>query len=518
MTLKTARAWAASVLVAWGVAAPAAAQKELSEKVRTAIASSKIGAARVGVSVRDLSTGADVVAIDADAPMKPASNMKLLTSGTALLVLGKDFKFRTELVLVGEAGSERLVIVGSGDPALADPAVLERMEPKVSVDSMISQLAGAVKSAGIKKVTEVVVDDRVFDRQWVHPTWPKDQLDKWYCAPVCGVNFHANVLGVYPSPSQDGAGHTPVILLEPVAPWIEIENKSRTVLTGKNSYWMARQDNAAGANRFTLFGEVKQPAKQPLEITLSDVPKLTGQLFAAELVKQGVEVGPGGFSRDEALRAVRMADEKEVVSGRTIAAVTTHMADVLSRCNTDSHNLYAEALIKRLGREVTGEPGSWTNGSSVVRMTIGQAQLLGPRSAAATVVVDGSGLSKENRVSPATFTRWLDEMQRDKSIGAAFIDSLAAADKGGNLRRRFAGENLACELNAKTGTIDQVRCLSGYLTEPRSGRRIAFSIMVNDVREDLGPEALQCHERIVAAIDRWLSGSGGRANVPESPQ
>jgi D-alanyl-D-alanine carboxypeptidase/D-alanyl-D-alanine-endopeptidase (penicillin-binding protein 4) len=512
---------AAVVCGVLALASPVVAQRELNQRIQAAIASSKVSGAKFSVSVRDLSSGVDLADLDADAPMKPASNMKLLTSGAALLVLGTDFSFRTELVLEGPPGSERLIIVGSGDPALADPTVLDRMTPKVTVESLISQLAGAVKTAGVTRVTEVVVDDRVFDRQWVHPTWPRNQLDKWYCAPVAGVNFHANVLCVYPSPSADGDGRPPQILIQPSASWIEIDNRAKTILSGNNSFWMSRQDRAEGENRFTLFGQVRQPAKQPMEITLADVAKLTGQLIAVDLVRQGVAVGRGEASREAALRAVRMAEMSELFRGRTIAAITTHMPDILSRCNSDSHNLYAEALIKRMGREVTGEPGSWTNGSSVVRMTIGQAQRLGPRDAAATVVVDGSGLSKENRVSARSLTRWLDEMQRDRKIGAAFIESLATPrTSGSNLRRRFEKAGLTCSLNAKTGTIDEVRCLSGYLTDPRTGNRYAFSIMINGLRENMGdgPEALACQDRIVGVIDRWISGAGTRANVTDSPR
>jgi serine-type D-Ala-D-Ala carboxypeptidase/endopeptidase (penicillin-binding protein 4) len=246
------------------------------------------------------------------------------------------------------------------------------------------------------------------------------------------------------------------------------------------------------------------------------VPTVTGQLFAAELVRQGVEVGAGP-GRESALKAVRMIGGAEKYEGRVVGVVRTHMADILSRCNGDSHNLYAEALIKRVGREVTGEPGSWTNGSSVIRMTIGQASKLGPKYASSTVIVDGSGLSKDNRVTPATFTRWLDEMLKDKRIGAVFLESLATADENGNLNRRFQDARLSSRLAAKTGTIAGVRCLSGYLTEPRSGRRLAFSIMMNDINEARGevPEALDCQEKIVSTIDRWLS-AGAQAKVPET--
>src|ERR1043165_95147 len=468
---------AAALLAALGLCSGALAQHELNGRVQSLLTNSKLGSAKVGVSVRDLSTGAELADIDGDVPMMPASNMKLLTTGTALTVLGPDFAFKTELIVDGPPGAERLIFKGSGDPALADPVILERMESKLTVESLLSTLAGAVKKAGITKIGEVIVDDRVFDRQWLHPTWPKDQLEKWYCAPVCGVNFHTNVPSAFPAPSPDGLGRPPSITLEPLAPWLDIENKAKTVDTGKSMGWLGRGAEGSG---FTLYGEVRQPSRQPIEITMADVPTFAGQLIAAELVKQGIIVGKAASpSRDAAIASVRMIEANEQYQGRTVAVVSTHMPDILARCNGDSHNLYAEALIKRVGREVTGEPGSWTNGSSVVRMTIAQSTRLGPRYAASTVIVDGSGLSHENRVAPATFTRWLDEIQRDKKIGPDFMDSLATPEKKGGIRRRFQDAKLSCELAAKTGTIDGVRCLSGYLTEPNSGHRVSFSIMVN---------------------------------------
>lgn len=483
-----------------GASTATLAQKELTPRIQTLLTNTKLNGAKVGVSVRDLDAGVDIADINADLPLMPASNMKLLTSGTALSILGPDFAFRTEFIISGEPGSERLFIKGSGDPALADPVILERMEKKLTVESMLEALAGAVKQAGITKLSEVVVDDRVFDRQWIHPTWPRDQLEKWYCAPVSGLNFHTNVISAFPAPSPEGVGRPPIIVLEPAASWLDIDNKAKTVDTGKNSVWLSRGPEG---NRYTLFGEVRQPSRQPIEISLADVETFTGQVFAAELSRQGVTIGKGG--REGAIQAVRLIEESDKYQGRTVAVVSTHMADILSRCNGDSHNLYAEALIKRVGNAVTGEPGSWTNGSSVVRMTIAQSNKLGPKFAAGTVIVDGSGLSHENRVSPATFTHWLDEMQKDKRIGAEFIDSLATPEKKGGIRRRFQDAKLNCELAAKTGTIDGVRCLSGYLTNPQNGHRISFSVMVNDVRENEIQDALQFQENVVVAIDRWMT-------------
>jgi serine-type D-Ala-D-Ala carboxypeptidase/endopeptidase (penicillin-binding protein 4) len=382
----------------------------------------------------------------------------------------------------------------------------------MSVESLVEALAGSVKKAGITRISEVIADDRIFDRQFVHPGWPKDQLDRWYCAEVSGLNFHTNMLSVFPSPSSAGLGHPPSMLMEPSAPFLDIENKARTGPAGRNSIRLAREGDT---NRFTVLGEVGV-SRTRADSTVHDPSLFAAQVLAAALPGAGVAIGavPGlGDSQTrvsqgqlaDAARAARVAlPEEKFGGGRVVAAVTTRLEDVLQRCNTDSHNLYAEAMIKRIGNAITGEPGSWVNGSSVIRMTL--AQHLGPEAASSAVIADGSGMSREDRVSPRTLARWLDALQKDPSIGEAFVASLATPDKRESLRRRFRDIRLTNALSAKTGTIDGVRCLSGILTDPTDGHRLAFSIMVNDLKEgEQTLQALEFHEAVVAAADRWLT-------------
>jgi serine-type D-Ala-D-Ala carboxypeptidase/endopeptidase (penicillin-binding protein 4) len=481
--------------------------QELNPRIESIINSAKIGQATVGVNIVDLSTGRTLADIRSDQAFIPASNQKLLTSGAALLVLSPDFVFRTEILADGST----LILRGSGDPAFADPSLLARMSPKLSVDALVTTLVAAIAKAGITEVTQIVADDRIFDRDHIHASWPKDQLERWYCAPVSGLNFHTNVVSIFPTRSPDGDGRPPVFTVEPSAPWIDIENKARTVPQGRNSVWLSRDPVG---RRYAMYGEVAMTSRVPIEVTVFDPALLFAQLIAAELPRAGVSVNRvtpldgsrrlSGAELDRVLAAARLADENERLDGRVLAVVTTHVRDILERCNNDSQNLYAEALIKRIGHEVTGEPGSWANGSSVIRMMISQDPDLGPRYAASTVIADGSGMSRENRVAPRTFTKWLARLEREAGFSHLFIESLASPGDG-TLRRRFADAKLKGELRAKSGKISGVRCLSGYLTDPATNRRVAFSIMVNDLKEgDAALQALRLHEDIVVTIDQWL--------------
>ncbi len=486
-----------SAAVVGASARPVLAQDALSDDIRRLVAKAKLGpSTRVGISVREVESGRVLGEMRADEPLTPASNMKLLTSGAALLVLGPDFQFRTELT----QHEDRLVIKGSGDPALADPAVLSEMEPRLSVDDVLGALVKGVQKAGIESASELVIDDRVFDRQWFHPSWPAEQANRGYAAQVSGVNFHANLLLVFPRPGPQGVGSSPALALQPEAPWLRITNRARTVGDGKNSVWITRE---ADANVFTVQGEVRSPLTVGVEVTVNDPATFFGQVLSDQLTKAGVRVGPARTSGGPG--GVRLATEQEQFegAGKILAVVSTPIEEVLHRCNSDSENLYAEAMLKRVGHAVTRESGSWANGRTVMRMVL--SEKLGPDAAASTTISDGSGLSRENLVSPTTFTRWLTLLARNDTTRDAYTNSMAVPGEG-TLRRRFQSTKLANDLYAKSGFINGVRCLSGYLVNKESGRRVAFSVMVNNIEGgNANQAALDLHEDIVEMADKWLT-------------
>ncbi|MFN0134177.1 MAG: D-alanyl-D-alanine carboxypeptidase/D-alanyl-D-alanine-endopeptidase [Phycisphaerales bacterium] len=501
------RATLALCVAAASITPVAFAQTDLNSRLETLISTAKLAEAQIGIHVRDVTRQRDLANLAATRPLLPASNMKLLTTGASLSVLGPNFTFRTDILLDGD----RLILRGSGDPALGDPEVLERSAQKQTVDGLLRSLASSVAGAGIAAVSAIIVDDGIFDRQSVHPTWPVDQLDKSYAAGISGVNFHTNTLWVFPSPTS--TGRPPSLVLQPAASWFEFENRAQTSTSGRQTAWVRRSGES---NSFILSGDVSSAARVPITITMRDPALVTGRLLAISLLSAGVEVGgervePGTtVSRAVAERVgsvVRLSEPGTPITGRTIATVSTHAAEILGRCNKDSENLYAEALLKRLGHEVTGEPGSWTNGCSVVRMTLTEA--LDPEAASTTVISDGSGLSRENRVAPRTLTRWLDHIQADTRYGPAFVASLATPGEG-TLRDRFREKKLGATLRAKSGKIDGVRALSGYLTGP-DGSRLAFSVLINGLKK--GEQELQAKdftEDVVYALDAYLAKRASR--------
>ncbi len=477
-----------SMLVCAAMLAPAALAQSLQRQIELALHSAGLTQGRVGVVVHDPQVGHDIVTINADDLLIPASNMKLLTSGAAVSVLGGDYAFRTELLLDGD----RLILRGSGDPALADHELLKEMD--LDVEDLVRVWVDAAKNSGAT-FREVVIDDRAFDRELFHPSWPADQLNRWYCAQVSGLNFHTNVLSVYARPSKPGS--PPTLTVDPVSPWITINNRGETRSDGSNTMWIARPKLA---NDFTVYGAVRFPLGEPVEVALHDPATYVGDLLADRMSNAGM-----GKPR------VRLAQGDETFdNAKTIAIVRTPIDVVLRRCNVSSHNLYAEALIKRMGNEATGRPGSWTSGAAVVRMAV--QRRLGPSDASSVQIADGSGMSRDNLVSAGVLARWLASFDPRDETDRVFVESLPIAGLEGTLRNRFKGMSPAHEIRAKTGYIRNVSSLSGYVTDAATGDRLTFSIIVNDFpsRVSLGT-IRQTQDQIVLLIDEAMTERTSRA-------
>ena len=453
----------------------AASGSSLHGRFRSLVQARDLKTTSVAICVMDLDRGETLVSLGAEKPMIPASNMKLLTTAAALSTLGPAFTFRTTLsALEGEDADDgtTLLLVGDGDPALVDPRGMDEGD---DVEVVLHRWVEAVQRGGVKRVGTLIVDDRVFDRQWAHPDWPRDQLNRWYCAEVAGINFHQNCLGVYPQPTA--VGQSPTITLVPDAPFMAGGIRNRAVTGDADTFWISRKH---ATNRITFMGKVRHRRRDPVWVTFHDPPLVAGQLLADRLRRAGIAV-------DQVKRA---GEEDQFDDTRVLAQWLTPLPEVVRRCNKHSQNLFAEAMMKRMGRHVTGSPGTWATGGAAMRMFL--SRTLGA-DAALVHVADGSGMSRENRVTARAIVDLLDAMHRDAVAGPVFRDSLAIAGVDGTLKKRLQGK-LRGEVYGKSGFINRVCTLSGYLViraapgerapdeSTPAPRTIAFSLLFNDFK------------------------------------
>jgi len=466
----------------------------LQSRCRALLQTHALKTTKLGLCVLDLDRGETLVSINAAALRIPASNMKLFTSAAALSMLGPSFTFRTTLSLLDDdTDQERgtLVLVGDGDPALGDPLAMEEGQ---GVEDFLARWVEAVQRSGVKQIGRLIVDDRIFDRQWTHPDWPRDQLNRWYCAEVGGINFHQNCLGAFPQPTL--SGQSPTVTLVPASPFIAGTLRNRSVTGDTDTFWISRRHET---NRITFMGKVRHRRRNPVWVTFHDPPIFMGLLLADRLRAAGIDVH----------EVVRASDEDQFDEHRLLAQWLTPLTDVISRCNKNSHNLFAEALIKRMGRHVTGAPGSWATGSAAMRIFLGKT--LGP-DAALMQIADGSGMSRNNRVTARAIVDLLDAVHHDPDIGPAFLDSLAVAGVDGTLKKRMR-DRLQGTVHGKSGFINRVCTLSGYLVfRPAPGeedvppRTIAFSFLFNDFKPPVYLHMIKrLQEDLLDVIDEALA-------------
>ena len=441
---------------------------DIDNHLQQLIQSADLRQTKVAFMVKDLQTSEILAELNADVPMIPASNMKLITTAAALDVLGTDFVFRTKLSLIqtdqvspnGITAETRLGILGGGDPAFGDPVLLG--QHGLIVDDLLNQWVQAVAQTQVSRFKGLLVDDRIFDSEFVHPSWPTSDLIKHYGAQVTGLNFHTNCVDVLPEPTVQG--QTPRIRLFPDHSFLQTVNRAET-----SDQDLFTIDRKLGTNELIFGGTVRNRRNAPYRITIHDPPMLFARWFAQRLADRGIEIGS----------LARASEQEQLHEIKTLHLVQTTLPQILKRTNQDSQNLFAECLLKRMGREMTGRPGSWKGGAAAIRIVL--AKRLG--SPSATIAIDdGSGLSRGNRATARIFLELLDSMHQDTRKSKIFRESLAAGGAKGTLRRRFG--DLEGQVYAKSGYLRSVSALSGYLVLPAESvqirsRTIGFSFLFN---------------------------------------
>jgi len=472
------------------VAVGPAHARDLTNQAQQLLKASDLRDTAYSLHAVDLDTGETLVSIDIDTERIPASNMKLVTSAAALDILGPDFKFRTPLTLhqdTAEQGSQTtLTVRGDGDPGFADPELLEMHE--LSLEDVLNAWIGAVKKAGVQRVDRLVVDDRVFDRDYVHPTWPTDQLNRWYCAQIAGFNFNSNCFDVFPAPT--GPGQSAAVRIYPEVSSLVETNRA---VTGKrDTFWIARK---LGTNELIYNGKVRHRRTTPVYVTMHNPADVFARLLGDRLEEQDIPVLTTG---QPGLR-------EQLPRGRELHVVQTTLPLILQRCNKDSQNMFADALLKRMGRQITGAPGGWRNGAAAVRQFLRRE--LGTLGASIQIA-DGSGMSRENRVTARALLGLLRAMHDKPEQGPIFRESLSLAGEDGTLERRL-DEGMTGTLYAKSGYLRRVSSLSGYLThQPGTDRErtIAFVLLFNDFKPPVYVHRIKrVQDQLVRLLDEHLS-------------
>lgn len=471
---------AADVRVAAAAPAPPPAAVSRSVSVLQAdlerlISGPRWPSARWGVMVVSLDNGDTLFAHGPGEKLAPASNLKLYTSAAALYYLGPQFRYNTFLLADGpiENGALNgdLVLYGTGDPTISDRFGLRH--------AVWQAFADTLKALGIREIRGAVVGDgSYFGGPGTGAGWKEDYMNASYAAPAGALSYAENIATLEIRPGAR-AGLPPQVRLVPGGDGMNIANEATTVASGRSWVSVSR---AAYDGPITVRGRIRRGSGSMLRsLPVSDPARYAAAVLREELQNSGIAVTGG-------VRSVRTAEESPV-TGRSVFApaydgarplrvLALHnsppLLDILEIVNKKSHNLMAEQALRTLARVATGT-GTVEAGKRAVEHMLEQAW---PGQNPDLSMYDGSGLSPLNQVTPRTTIHLLAFMAKSP-MWDSYWQTLPEAGAPDGLHRmyRTAAER---NLRAKTGTIDHVSALSGYV-RAANGEHLAFSIMSNDV-------------------------------------
>lgn len=440
------------------------AAEGLNSRVLTEVQKSPNNQAHWGVAACDLSSGGDILSLDADKLFMPASNRKLFSTAFALDTLSSDFRFSTRFEHTGSISGDGtltgdLIVRASGDPTIS-----QRFRKDHSTTGVFEDWANAALQKGIKKVTgSLIVDLSAFDpATLLGEGWSWEYESDYYAAPVGAFSFNENVVFVGVAPTS--SGEPCKVWLDPKADHFVIQNLSHTRSGGDNTISVVRQN---ASNVIVIKGSL--PAGHGSEynpVTVDDPGRYSSEVLLSVLKRKGITVQGQIVQTHEA--------PPPVTEGSLIAEyVSPTLAEILKVINQSSNNNMAEMIYLAAGRIATGSPASYSN-SRIAEKKFWDK--MGIPDASRMYAADGSGLSRRNLFTPRAFCELLRKMQQHKE-GESFVQSLAVAGKNGTLEARM--NNITGQVIGKTGTINNVSCLSGYLIND-DNKTMVFSMLVNN--------------------------------------
>jgi D-alanyl-D-alanine carboxypeptidase/D-alanyl-D-alanine-endopeptidase (penicillin-binding protein 4) len=418
-----------------------------------------------GVEVRSLQSGERLFELNADKLMMPASNMKVVTLAATAETLGWDYRFTTSLetsatvqdgVLRGD-----LFVRGNGDPTI------NRRDNRAA--AVLNQWAESLRAAGIQEIAgRIVGDDQAFDDEGIGDGWSWDYLQFGYAAPVGALQINENVAQLMVVPGAR-AGEPAVVTLSPGAGFTLL-NRATTGAEGS--------EDTIAYRRHLDSPILEISGSSPIggRTATRNAAVLNPTMFFAQTLKdglaeRGIPVSGAAVDMDDvAAEFVGQSEQRRVL----VSTQSPPLKDIAVVLMKVSQNLYAETLMKAIGT-ARGGLGTMNGGRSTVRSILSTWGV--PNDA--YVIADGSGLSRYNYLSPEMIASVLEHMYRDERHRESFVATMPIAGRDGTIATRMRKTRAEGNAVAKTGSIANVRSLSGYV-RTRDNEMLVFSILAND--------------------------------------
>ncbi|HUV39369.1 MAG TPA: D-alanyl-D-alanine carboxypeptidase/D-alanyl-D-alanine-endopeptidase [Planctomycetota bacterium] len=443
------------------------ARADLRGRIDAALAGDDAQRMTVGVRVLEMPTGKVLYSLRAEQLFIPASNVKIVTTASALHHLTPDFTFRTYLWADGTLGPDGtlrgdLVLQGDGDPNISGRAHND------DITYLPRTWAQMLHKRGFRHVTgDLVADDTLFDREYTCPSWPANQLHRWYAAPVAGLNFNDGCVDVVITPTRDGQPAR--VTLQPDTRYFDLTHELVTTSDASDArrtgLFLTR---ALGTNHIIVRGKIHTgDESRRYYVSVHEPPLYLATVLREEMGRAGITVaGQVRLAKRGRARVARGDPRVHIIH-------SSSLRESINVANKRSQSMYAEQILKRTGAACYGT-GSFETGTRAAGTFLEAAGIR----RGSYVLADGGGLSRVSRLSPMQLTEVLRHAW-NAPWGRDFVDSLARSGIDKSLQKRLADAEYRGRIAAKTGTLDGVVTLSGYAFN-RHGKVLAFSVLVND--------------------------------------
>lgn len=419
--------------------------------------------ATVGVTVQDVVSGNILYDYHGSKHFLPASTTKLFTAAAALKLLGPDYRYDTTLYY--DAASLRngshngdVAIKFTGDPSFKLPALYSLLQ-KLS-EAHVKEIQG-----------DLIIDDTIYAGPLLGLGWTWDSTAWYHAAPVAAIIIDRNQFGVTLFPSPHLGAKVPAKLDQeyPGAKFINLRSDIKAVTFQESETICQLAALVDERNNVDITG-CWPMGTQPVHLRLAvKDPRLQAQnLISDALDKLNIK-----------LRGKIKFAATPAGLNRLAYHSSEPLAVLLKPILAESNNLYAETLTKTLGAKKFGV-GSFKTGSLAVQQVLSQVTGI---DFAQTRIMDGSGESRYNLLTPRHLTRLLYSMQQEPTLGIHFRNALAMSGMNGSLKNRFTTMSPANKIQAKTGTLNGVSTLAGYFTT-RHNRELIVTIMINHAMEN----------------------------------
>ena len=441
--------------------------------------------AKVSAIALDAETGKTIYARNEKVQLNAASNVKIVTSAAALALLGPEYRWRTTLSIVGPPGGPPLP---AGGEVAGDLYLKGSGDPTLTTEDLAT-MVGDLGALGLHKVRGgLVIDETLFDGGTMPPAYDQKNDSTASRAPSSAASLNGNVIAVTIIPGS-AAGAPARVIVDPPSPYFTVAGRVVTATNGPAAPAVDTKEEGS-RTRINVAGRIKLGAEPRTFLRRVNHPGLyLGQTLKQLMERRGIAVGGAvrlGAAPAEGLRVLAAHD-------------SAPLAVVAQDLNKRSNNLAAEQVIRTLGAEIVGRPGNWDKGLKAVARYLGGIGI----KPGSYEMQNGSGLYDSNRFTAEQIATVLRAASRDFRISAEFLASLAVAGTDGTIAHRMGGTLAERYVRAKTGTLANVSCLSGFAGSPGK-MPIVFSILVNDVP---GPaEARRVQDRAAELLVAYLEG------------